>query len=126
MQEGERGGDADSCSSAVVSTFPSGTCRAECFPEFYNSVRILRSNKICFSATFAMGCNLRPLLKAHISHSIAGVSKDALNRGHLHLYCASIVSGGNCSLSLSSCDSRGLPTVVHPPLATAISLRESM
>lgn len=88
-----KGGDADSCSSAVVSTFPSGTCRAECFPEFYNSVRILRSSKICFSATFAMGCNLRPLLKAHISHSIAGVSKDALNRGHLHLYCASIVSG---------------------------------
>lgn len=78
MQEGEGEGMQRAAPHAVVSTFPSGACRAECFPEFYSSVRILRSNKICSSATFAMGCNLRPLLNAHISHSIAGVSKDAL------------------------------------------------
>ena len=69
MPEGKGEGMQRAAAPAVVSTFPSGACRAECLPEFYHSVRSLRSNKICSSATFGYGLQFVTSAKRHTSVS---------------------------------------------------------
>lgn len=63
----------------------------------------------------AMGCNLRPLLEAHVSHSIVGVPTDAVTEV-TYIFTVHLLFGEETALSLLSCDSSGAANCTTPTL----------